>query len=52
MGSEGWPSKKELMELLDRDLRRFLDHQELESLRREGYGRILRSVKSVLAELL
>ena len=52
MGGEGWPSEKELMELLDRDLRRFLDHQERESLKREGYGRILRSVKSALAELL
>jgi len=49
MGGEGWPSEKQLMELLDRDLRRFLDHQELESLRREGYGRILRSVNSALA---
>jgi len=52
MGKEGWPSEKELIELLDRDLERFLDHEELESLRRGGYGRILKTVESTLRELL
>ncbi len=51
MGGEGWPPKKELIELLDRDLQRFLAHKELESLREEGYERILKSVEDTLKML-
>lgn len=51
MGDEGWPSRKELIELLDRDLKRFLDQEELKSLRREAYERILKSVENTLIEL-
>ena len=52
IGVEGWPSRKELIELLDRDLKRFLDQEELESLRKEAYEKILKPVEDTLIELL
>ncbi len=51
MGGMGWPPQKELMEILDRDLKRFLDQEELRYLRAEGYKRILNYVEGALAEL-
>ncbi len=48
VGGRGWPERKELVELLDRDLQRFLDRDETAALRREDYGRILESVENTL----
>jgi predicted nucleotidyltransferase component of viral defense system len=52
LGGEYWPSLEELVKILDSDLKRFLQHEELEGLRGERYERILRCVKNTLAELL
>ena len=52
VGGEGWPPRKELIELLDSDLKRFLDQEELGSLRKEAYERMLKSVEDTLIELV